>query len=175
MKTTTLLILSQLGITLLLSSVAAADFDPRPAARKIDSFLNAHLEGKDLAPNPTISDEQFLRRTYLTIIGRVPTIEEADQFLKATDPDKNSHLIEQLLANDAGYTAHHYQFWADLLRVQEGVHWTIEYKEWIKKQVAANTPYDDMVRQLVSGHGLVFDNPAAGYYIRDTGMPLDNM
>jgi len=93
MKTTALLILSQLGITLLLSSVAAAEFDPRPASKKIDSFLNAHLKGKELAPNPTISDEQFLRRTYLTIIGRVPTIEEADQFLEATDPDKNSHLI----------------------------------------------------------------------------------
>ena len=101
MKTTALLILSQLSLTLLLSSVAAADFDPRPAARKIDSFLNTHLKGKELAPNPTISDEQFLRRTYLAIIGRVPTIEEADQFLEATDPDKNSHLIEQLLANDA--------------------------------------------------------------------------
>jgi|GEM_PF-6354137 len=101
MKTTALLILSQLGITLLLSSVAAAEFDPRPASKKIDSFLNAHLKGKELAPNPTISDEQFLRRTYLAIIGRVPTIEEADQFLEATDPDKNSHLIEQLLANDA--------------------------------------------------------------------------
>ncbi len=175
MKTTALLILFQLSITLLLSSVAAADFDPRPAAKKIDSFLNAHLKGKELAPNPTISDEQFLRRTYLTIIGRVPTIEETNQFLEPTDPEKHSRLIQKLLANDAGYTAHHFQFWADLLRVQEGVHWTIEYKEWIKKKITANTPYDDMVRQLVSGHGLVFDNPAAGYYIRDTGMPLDNM
>jgi hypothetical protein len=55
MKTTALLILSQLSLTLLLSSVAAADFDPRPAARKIDSFLNTHLKGKELAPNPTIS------------------------------------------------------------------------------------------------------------------------
>ncbi|HBE96401.1 MAG TPA: hypothetical protein DDW68_04445, partial [Verrucomicrobiales bacterium] len=97
MKTTALLILSQLGITLLLSSFAAADFDPRPAAKKIDSFLNAHLAGKELAPNPTISDEQFLRRTYLTIIGRVPTIEETNQFLEPTDPEKHSRLIQKLL------------------------------------------------------------------------------
>ena len=59
MKTTALLILFQLSITLLLSSVAVADFDPRPAAKKIDSFLNAHLAGKELAPNPTISDEHL--------------------------------------------------------------------------------------------------------------------
>ena len=175
MKTAALKILFPLSITLLLSSVEAAEFDPRPAAERVDSFLNAHLEAEGLTPNPTITDEQFLRRTYLAIVGRVPTIEEADAFLQSSATDKHSALIQQLLANDAGYTAHHYQFWADLLRVAGNVHWAIEYREWVKKQIAANTPYDDMVRNLVTGHGLVFDNPAAGYYIRDTGMPLDNM
>ena len=51
MKTTALLILSKLGITLLLSSVAAAEFDPRPASKKIDSFLNAHLNVASTRPN----------------------------------------------------------------------------------------------------------------------------
>lgn len=175
MKTAALKILFPLSIVLLLSSAEAADFDPRPAAGKVDSFLNAHLESEGLTANPTISDNQFLRRTYLAIIGRVPTIEEADAFLESTASDKHSGLIQELLANDAGYTAHHYHFWADLLRVEGNVHWAIEYREWLKKQIAANTPYDDLVRSLVTGHGLVFDNPAAGYYIRDTGMPLDNM
>ena len=55
------------------------------------------------------------------------------------------------------------------------MHWSHEYKVWIKEQIRINTHYDDLVKKLVSGHGLVFDNPAAGYYIRDTGMDLDNM
>jgi len=175
MKTAAKQFLFPLGIALLLSSVEAAEFDPHPAAGKVDSFLNAHLESEGLTPNPTITDEQFLRRTFFAIIGRVPTIEEADRFLESTASDKHSALIRQLLADDAGYTAHHYQFWADLLRVEGNNYWAIEYREWVKKQIAANTPYDEMVRKLVTGHGLVFENPAAGYYIRDTGMPLDNM
>ncbi len=151
------------------------DFDPRPAAKEVDGFISAHLKSEELEPNSMISDDQFLRRTYLAIIGRIPTIEEAEQFLNATRPDKHSALIQQLLADDVAYSAHHFQFWADLLRVQAKVHWSLEYRVWIREQIAANTPYDEMVRKLVTGHGLVFDNPAAGYYIRDTGMALDNM
>lgn len=163
-----------LGLILLTTS-ASADFDPGPAAEKIDQLLNANLEEQDLEPYPEISDEQFVRRTYLAIIGRIPTISEADAFLSSTAEQKHSELIHSLLKNDAGYTAHHFQFWADLLRVPDGHHWSLVYQEWLKNEITANVPYDELVEKLVSGHGLVFDNPAAAYYIRDTGMDLDNM
>ncbi len=151
------------------------EIDPRAASQKIDQLVEAHLEREQLKPTPTINDETFVRRVYLGIVGRIPTIAEADRFLESDDTDKHTILIGELLKNDAGYTAHHFQFWADLLRLRSKVHWSLEYRVWIKEQIAANTRYDDLVRKLVSGHGLVFDNPAAGYYIRDTGMDLDNM
>ncbi len=156
-------------------SNAVADFDPRPAAQKIDLLIDANLEKQKLKAYPTITDEQFVRRTYLAIIGRIPTIAEADDFLGSTSKEKHSDLIHELLANDAGYTAHHFQFWADLLRVPDGHHWSLVYQKWLKDEIAVNTRYDELVRKLVSGHDLVFDNPAAAYYIRDTGMDLDNM
>ena len=40
-----------------------------------------------------------------------------------------------ILANDAGYTAHHYQFWADLLRIPTRIDYTLYYREWIKEQI----------------------------------------
>lgn len=175
MKTAAPLTIFSLCITLVLQNVEATDFDPGPAAKKIDEFVLAHLEAKKLEPNPTITDEQFVRRTYLSIIGRIPTIAESAAFLKSTDSNKHSILIEQLLANDTAYTAYHFQFWADLLRIPPGQHWSLVYREWIRQQIHANTPFDELARRIVSGHGLVFDDPAAAYYIRDTGMPLDNM
>ena len=155
--------------------VAAEGLDEKRAAKEIDEFVLAHLKSKNLKPNPAITDDQFVRRTYLAIIGRIPTTAESAAFLGSNNTDKHSALIRQLLANDTAYTAHHFQFWADLLRIPPGQHWSLVYREWIRQQIHANTPYDEFVRQLVSGHGLVFDNPAAAYYIRDTGMPLDNM
>jgi hypothetical protein len=163
-----------LGLSLLTTS-ALADFDPRPAAEKIDQFVDANLAEQKLEPYPEISDEQFVRRTYLAIIGRIPTVAEADDFLASISEQKHSELIQSLLKNDEGYTAHQFQFWADLLRIPDGHHWSLVYQEWIKGEIAASTPYNELVEKLVSGHGLVFDNPAAAYYIRDTGMDLDNM
>ena len=156
-------------------SATAEGFDRQRAARKIDQLVLAHLADKQLKPNATINDQQFVRRAFLTIVGRIPTTSESADFLNSNSADKHSDLIQNLLANDAAYTAHHFQFWADLLRVPSGQHWSLVYREWIRQQIHANTPYDEFARRLVSGHGLVFDDPAAAYYIRDTGMPLDNM
>src|SRR5690606_10308572 len=38
-----------------------------------------------------------------------------------------------------------------------------------------NKPYDQFVRELITAEGYTWDNGAAGYYLRDPGMPLDNM
>ena len=69
-----------------------AKFDPRPAAKKIDEFIFANLKKNNLSPNEEISDEQFVRRVYLAIIGRIPTIDEADNFHQSTSPEKHSLL-----------------------------------------------------------------------------------
>jgi hypothetical protein len=150
-------------------------FDPRPAAQTIDEFLHAHLNTQSLEPNPVITDEQFVRRLYLSIIGRIPTVSEANDFLSSNSKNKHSLLIQTLLSNDAGYTAHHYQFWADLLRIPTNIDYTLYYREWIKEEIRSNTPFDELAHKLVSGHGLIFENPAAAYYLRDAGMALDNM
>ena len=78
------------------------DFETQDAADRIDAFIHAHLEGENLKPNPEIRDEQFVRRIYLAIIGRIPTVEEATLFLQSGSADKHSSLIDELLANDAG-------------------------------------------------------------------------
>ncbi|MEC7407871.1 MAG: DUF1549 domain-containing protein, partial [Planctomycetota bacterium] len=177
MKTIQILYACCMVISIGLFSVAAVgnDLEFKNVAIQIDEYILKDLRENQLSPNPLMSDEGFVRRIYLATIGRIPTVKEATEFLNSKDPDKHSLLIQELLANDAGYTAHHFHFWADLLRVPSGQHWSLIYREWIKQQIHANTPYDEFAKRLVSGHGLVFDDPAAAYYIRDTGMPLDNM
>ncbi|MEZ5433342.1 MAG: DUF1549 domain-containing protein [Verrucomicrobiales bacterium] len=49
------------------------------------------------------------------------------------------------------------------------------YRLWIKDALRQNKPYDQMVCELVSARGNLWDNGAIGYYQRDRGMPLDNM
>ena len=149
------------------------------AAGTIDRLVDADLASAQQKPNPRTSDEQFLRRAYLSLIGRIPTIAEAQAFLASTATGKRDVLIEGLLASE-GHVLHAYTFWADLLRVQTRLgdrYPGQNYIAWLKQSLRENKPYDQLVRELVTAQGALLEkgNGATGFYIRDAGMPLDHM
>lgn len=155
---------------------AAPAVDLKSAAGKIDQFIAEGLQKNNLSPNPPIDDATFLRRVSLDIIGRIPTLRETVDFLESKDTDKRSRLIDRLLDSE-GYVSHQFNYWADLLRVQSQMaNVPAEYYiDWIKQSLRENKPYDQFVRELITAEGYVWDNGAAGYYLRDAGMPLDHM
>ena len=168
-----------------LSTYTSADnsgkggFDVKKAAKEIDALVEDGLKKHDLKPNAEINDETFVRRAYLDIAGRIPTIEEAETFHGSTDDRKRAQLIGDLLDSD-GAVSHGYNFWADVLRINtklgtRAAEGEAAYQLWLKKSLDENMPYDQFVRELVSARGTVWDNGAVGYYLRDRGMPLDNM
>ena len=69
----------------------------RQVAAAIDQHIQRGLDDAKLKAMPTIGDAEFLRRIYLDLAGRVPTAEQAGQFLDSTDPDKRAKLIDSLL------------------------------------------------------------------------------
>ncbi len=90
---------------------------------------------------------------------------------------KRARLIDQLL-NSPGYASHFYNYWTDVLRVTERLANNVPgrpYAEWIKVCLETNKPYDKMVYEMLTAEGKIFENPAAGYILRDSGMPLDAM
>ncbi len=165
---------------LLLTSIAlpvtALVANDRAISQQIDKLVEANYRRKGIKPNRPTSDEVFLRRAYLDIIGRVPTFKEAQQFLNAEGGAKRGQLIRTLL-NSEGHVSHAYNYWADILRVQSSMERGAgeAYADWVKDALRENKPYDQMVRDLVTAEGYVWDNGAVGYYMRDAGMPLDNM
>lgn len=148
-------------------------------SREIDKLLAKHWQAKGVEPTPHTDDATFLRRAYLRIIGRIPTHAEAVHFLNNNNPHKRSDLIDKLL-DSPGYVSHNFNLWADILRARTaGTDGSrlggIYYVPWLKEQIRFNVPYDQFVRTLLTAEGYPWDNPAVGYYLRDLGMPLDNM
>ena len=143
---------------------------------KIDELVEAKLEEKELSPNEDVSDAVFLRRVYLDIVGRVPTIEEAESFHGESYENKRERLIEKLLSSE-GYVSDSYHSWADILRINGEPGGTVSsaYELWVKDALRKNMPYDEFVYSLVTAEGKFWENGAVGYYFRDRGMPLDNM
>lgn len=156
-----------------------AEFDVAAAASRIDKLVGEMLAKQDLKPNEAIDDATFVRRAYLDIAGRVPTIEEAENFHGSDYPRKRAQLVADLLESE-GHMSHAYNFWADVLRINSGLgvgasQAEAAYQLWVKEAIRENKPYDQFVRELVSARGMIWENGAAAYYIRDRGMPLDNM
>tara|TARA_R110002096_G_scaffold193995_3_gene376051 strand:- start:181 stop:2586 length:2406 start_codon:yes stop_codon:yes gene_type:complete len=157
----------------------AEKFDKQAAIKKIDQLVQTGLKKHEMKRGSEINDTTFVRRAFLDIAGRIPTIEESESFLGSTYERKREQLITSLLESD-GHVSHSYNFWADVLRINNllgnnSIQAEAAYQLWIKEVVENNRPYDEMVSELVSATGMIWDNGAVGYYLRDRGMPLDNM
>ena len=140
-----------------------------PESQKIDQLLSKDWEKAGLKANPPANDEVLVRRLYLDIAGRIPTLEEAQAYISSEDPQKRSKLIDTLLASD-GYTSHMFNYWADVLRLTDNVKGRITaeaYEEWLKKQVKENVPYDKFVKNLLTTDGGVWDSGSIGFWQRD--------
>jgi hypothetical protein len=164
-----------------LSSVvlAAPQVQPLDAANEIDAILAADWQKHKLQGNPDTDDNTFVRRVYLDVIGRIPTTREAESFLNDKAADKRAKLIDKLLASEA-YVQHFFNYWADVLRLtsngnQTGQITGAAYANFVKQSLRDNKPYDKFVAEMIAAQGKAWENGAIGYYMRDRGMPLDNM
>lgn len=141
---------------------------------KIDEIIAKDLKNRKLSMPTKSSDEVFVRRVFLDIVGRIPTLEENEAFIN--DPNREA-LIDKL-TNSQGYVESMFNFYADLLRVKKKILNNVTgetYISWIKQEIKNNTPYSEMVKSILTAEGTIFTNPAVGYYLRDEGMLLDNV
>ena len=159
----------------------AAQPDMKSAAAKVDDLVLAGLKKNNVQPNGEITDEVFVRRVYLDIAGRIPTLKETSDFLADKSEAKRSKLIDELLASDS-YVQNMFNYWADILRFKsqmvgggQSAPAGYAYAAWLKEALEKNMPYDQFVRELVTADGKTYTNGAIGFYIRDYNMPLDNM
>jgi hypothetical protein len=151
--------------------------DPPPPAganvpegsRRIDELVLARLQAKGIRPAALCSDAVFVRRVYLDVIGRIPTAEEAKQFLKDKSPDRRAALIDQLLAHP-DFADYWTMRWCDLLRVKSEFPINLwpnavqAYYRWIRASVRENLPYDRFARALLTASGSNFRDPPANFY-----------
>jgi hypothetical protein len=148
------------------NAVPAETYAEAPRRNFIDELILEKLASLNLPPSPLCDDATFLRRAHLDTIGVLPTEEEVRRFLVDASPDKRDRLIDELLARPEFVDYWSYK-WSDLLLVS-GQRLRPDalkaYYGWIREQVAADTPWDELVRQIVTARGSTFENGAANFY-----------
>lgn len=143
-----------------------------PRNNFIDGLVWDKLQRLGITPSGSCSDSTFLRRVYLDVIGRLPSVDEARSFLTDTSPDKRVKLVDHLLQQPE-YVDFWANKWMDLLRpnpYRVGIKATFNYDNWIRDQFRRNVSYDQFVRGLLTAQGSTWRNGAVTYF-RDRREP----
>jgi hypothetical protein len=126
---------------------------PEVLAAKIDDLIAAEWAAKGVKPAPLADDSEFLRRVYLDLGGRIPHTQEVRAFLDDPAPDKRQRVVERLLESPH-YITHFTNFWRAQMVPQTNNQFAQAFGPqldlWLKKKLRDNTPYDAMVREVLT-------------------------
>ena len=147
-----------------------------PEHNDVDRHVFAKLKSMNLPPADLCTDQEFVRRAYLDLCAILPTPDECRVFLADTAFDKRARLIDLLLERSefADFLAYK---WLDVLRSNrltiqiKGSH---AYRQWLRSHIERNTPWNEVVSELLTASGSTFTNPPANYFRGpyDNGAPV---
>lgn len=132
----------------------------------IDEQVLTKLRELNIPPSARCTDDEFIRRAFLDTIGVLPTADEVRAFLADKTESKRDSLIASLLRRPEFVDYWSYK-WSDLLLVQSdklAVTPMFSYYQWIRRNVELNTPWDAMVRDLMTATGSTVENGAGNFF-----------
>ncbi len=151
-----------------------------PANNRIDELAAEKWKRLKILPSELCTDEEFVRRIYLDLTGLPPSVDAVRQFLADRSPQhqKRDKLIDSLIGNPE-FVDYWTNKWSDMLQVNSkflGGEGARLFRDWIKKEVAANTPYDQFVYKIITATGSNKENPAASYFkiLREPDAIMEN-
>ncbi len=136
----------------------------------VDQHLFAKMANDNVRSASASTDAEFVRRIHIDLTGRIPTAEVVETFLADSAADKRSKLVDQLL-NSPAYVDQLTTFWANKFKVTRshesiGTFGRNTFHEWLRQSIAADRPYDSLVRELLSAAGEVDSVPGTQFFAR---------
>ncbi|MFM7929848.1 MAG: DUF1549 domain-containing protein, partial [Pirellula sp.] len=69
-------------------------------SERIDALIQSAYDKASIQPAEICSDPQFVRRVYIDLAGRIPTLDERQTFLDDPRHSKRTELIDKLLQSE---------------------------------------------------------------------------
>ncbi len=142
---------------------------------EVDRHVFAKLKALRLPPSEACDDTTFLRRAFLDVTGTLPSPEDVAGFAADSSPDKRARVVDRLLAS-GDYADYWTLQFADLLQNRRerdhdvrGAKGVRSFHTWLRSQVAANRPWNELAKDVLLASGDVRERPQIGYYITTMG------
>ena len=141
------------------------------AKNYIDELVHSRLQKLRILPSEICTDEQFLRRVTLDLIGLPPSKEEYFKFMADPVPDKRERLVDALLTRPeyADVWASKWGDWVKIVGETYDQYGTDEkaalaYFQWLNRQFQQNTPLGQFVRDQIASRGSTFQQPEVNLF-----------
>jgi uncharacterized protein DUF1549/uncharacterized protein DUF1553 len=138
----------------------------------IDTEVFNKMRTDGVVPTTLAGDEEFLRRVTLDLTGQIPDTATVQAFVADTTADKRARKIDQLLASDA-FVDRWTMWFGDLVQnvqvstnIREYYLGRNAYYTYIHDSIKNGKPYDQMVREVISGKGDSFANGPSDFWVR---------
>ncbi len=170
-----------------------------PQTQKINELVAEKWKEADIKPAKRAGDYEYMRRVFIDLLGRIPTVEEIMDFEQDRRPNKRVRLVQRLLYDkkytprvngksvtsipslkripidySSQYAANFSDIWTVWLLTRSGVDgiYREQFQVWLEEQLDTNVPYRDFVTALVTATGKSNENGAVHFVFRHLGDPL---
>jgi len=133
---------------------------------EIDRMIESVWQENNATPAAAADDHEWIRRTYLTLTGRIPSIEEVSDFVGSESPRKRDELLNQLLTSRRA-SENLAVIWTNLLIGRSNSR-DVDQKSlfgFLLKQFDANKPWMDTVGRLIAAEGRSDQNGATNFLL----------
>ncbi len=135
------------------------------------NYIDQHVANKlgklRISASKLCTDEEFLRRCYIDIVGLLPDPAVVDSFLADQSENKRSELIDVLLSRKE-FSEIWASKWAQILMIKSSNDVSYKaaflYNKWLTNKIAEEVPIDQIVQDMLTSSGGVFDNPATNFF-----------
>ena len=136
--------------------------DSLPQVDRINELIERGWNDNGLKPSVDAHDGEWCRRVYLDLIGRIPTVEELQEFESDRSSQKKAKLVDRLMNDDRyieEFARNWTTLWTNILIGRTGGNGRNSMisragmQKYLRDSFARGKPYDQMVRELITATG----------------------
>ncbi len=137
----------------------------------IDALIDRELAASKTVPASATSDEAFLRRLSLDLVGKPPTIQAIRKFNAGGGSTKRAAAIEDLLA-DPEFGENWARYWRDVIafRAPNENERQIDFPifvDWLADQFNQNVPWNKIAAAIITATGRTDENGATAFALAE--------
>jgi len=150
------------GLSTIASSAAKASSTGSDQPAYINDLIHQNWQAQGLQPSQSAADGEWCRRIYLDVLGRIPSVDELEHYLRDHTAQKKQNLVNRLLSDEyvEDYARNWSNIWTTILigrppqmRDKRALVNREGMEKYLRDSFARNKPYDQMVVDLITANG----------------------